>query len=459
MSDRNSEPNANISANSVDRDFSIESPSDKSEEGSMRNNMRLEASLISTTSYKPLMSLVDKVSQTDLGETQTTATQPAVLETPEIDTDQDGIPDHVEDQLLARFRPYYKFSKDGDDEHLNPTDALWYIAQCNLKLGEDEGSTPILSNDALASDPTIILLASNNGVSNISLNKAQTDYRLDPLESIAGIPGDPGRHGNNWREVLDKGNVGLYGHVVPYRQSSSQGDFRKYEIAGLDPDRAYYKIEYWQFFGYSDTNAVFEIGDHEGDWTTIQLLYDPEEKTIISVFHYTHGVEIKFDMSSTQYIQPVGDFQEHRGPNYGKAVGFGGGSDHAWDLGVQWAQNHKVRFFRDPDSGEYSHPVVYIEYGTHEFWPSEDFDYYGAPKHGGDANSPDGVPLSYLTSTPPNLGEVELPNSVAAQIILQFNGKWGTFSRENNPPLGPALHKQWTWPASSSIRWLLRDLE
>jgi len=50
-------------------------------------------------------------------------------------------------------------------------------------------------------------------------------------------------------------------------------------------------------------------------------------------------------------------------------------------------------------------------------------------------------------------------------LIMQFNGYWGTYSREmpgifsNNPPPGPALHYEWTWPVSSSVRWRLKGID
>jgi hypothetical protein len=30
-------------------------------------------------------------------------------------------------------------------------------------------------------------------------------------------------------------------------------------------------------------------------------------------------------------------------------------------LRLKWAQNHKVRFYRDPDTNDYTHPMVYVE--------------------------------------------------------------------------------------------------
>ena len=107
---------------------------------------------------------------------------------------------------------------------------------------------------------------------------------------------------------------------------------------------------------------------------------------------------------------------------------------------------------RDPQSGQYTHPVVYIEYGSHEFWPSQFWDFYLAPAH-------DGNSYSFLTNTPPNLGEVEnlLPEAWdRANVILRYNGKWGAYSHwPGDPPQGPPRHDQWTYPASSSVRWQL----
>ncbi|MEI9809615.1 MAG: hypothetical protein WDO16_18115 [Bacteroidota bacterium] len=63
---------------------------------------------------------------------------------------------------------------------------------------------------------------------------------------------------------------------------------------------------------------------------------------------------------------------------------------------------------------------------------------------------------SFLTVFRLNLGEVEYPGTlpgnrgIEAMIITRFNGYWGSYG---GPPTGPSMHYQWTWPASSSIRW------
>jgi hypothetical protein len=105
-------------------------------------------------------------------------------------------------------------------------------------------------------------------------------------------------------------------------------------------------------------------------------------------------------------------------------------------------------------AGDFSHPVVYIEYATHEFWPTSEGFVAATPNHDGDG-------ASFLTSTPPNLGEVESPLTEypQAKVVMRFNGYWGACCIVNKPPPGPALHGEWTWPASSSIGWNLQGKE
>jgi hypothetical protein len=196
----------------------------------------------------------------------------------------------------------------------------------------------------------------------------------------------------------------------------------------------------------------WDIADHEGDWATIQLLYDPAQERIVKVFHYAHGDEMQFDMATVTNTEIVftswGKYKEYRGPNYGKSFD---------DVGAT-AQNNTVRFYQDSQTLEYTHPVVYIEYGSHEFWPTQAGSYKGfgtyyAPPHKGDD-----LNHRYLTEAPLNLGEVEANTMVnaTAEIILKYNGIWGTYNRKNWPPAGPPLHTEWTWPANSKIRPFLK---
>ncbi|GAB4049861.1 hypothetical protein [Spirosoma litoris] len=376
-----------------------------------------------------------------------------------VDQDQDGIDDNLEHQLLERFRPFYLFSNDGGDENFRPADALWYLNQSVLLASGDEDSKTIVPREQLAAG--ILAVNDKFGSSDILKNRALTNYHINPLGKVNGVD-NPGRHGNTWGVVLANKNVGLYGHVTPVKLTDPFGYDFHHSYGGDAQGQPYYKIEYWQLFGYNSANKPFDIGDHEGDWTSVQLLYDPRNKQIVSVFHFAHGILFRFDMTP-QNVAKIGTiadvsfgiYREFQGVNYSTAsldlAHLGSKADIVRNEDqIAKAQNNLVRLFRDPQTTEFTHPAVYIENGTHEFFPSENWKFFGAPNHNGKS-------YHYLTATPPNLGEVEHPLSEfpGANIVLRYNGYWGAYSRDNSPPQGPALHQNWLWPATSSIRWLL----
>lgn len=396
----------------------------------------------------------------------------------EFDADMDGIVDTEEHRLLEKFRPYYKYSYDHDsDERYLPIDVSEFIEHCQLVVEElfqinDPYEPPVvelgvieIANEVLAHNPGAILSATDNqsnlcsydGLhqmwhcsSNILENGMRTAYHLSAVDRAVW-------RGKDW-DTVKGSNIGLYGHVVPIP------DPKRYNLA----DGEFYKIEYWQFFAYNNAAQIEEAGDHEGDWSTVQLIIDAVTEEIISVFHYAHGDEMRFDMSPCNlrvHLEGDENVIEFRGPNFGKEVDIGYLVSHGFLAdrnreGHSNAQNNLVRFYHDPATGEYTHPVVYIEYGTHEFWPSQYWSYWAVPAHNGEGSAGH----SYLPPTPQNLGEVEHPllETPGAPIILQYNGIWGlhspaVFGQSNPPPPGPPLHKAWQWPWASSIRWLLHD--
>lgn len=358
-----------------------------------------------------------------------------------LDLDEDGISDSEEARLLAKFRPYLRFTKDhGTDEEYRPTDVLFYLHRSKVIESGDEGSKTILDNSVLRTHPDTILnlIWKDFHSSDYRRHPQQTKYHINPLEHPPGLEGgNVARHGNPWTEVEARRNVGLYGHVTPF-----QG-----------PNGLLYKVEYWQFFGYNNTAESLDLGDHEGDWTTVQVTVDPAQNDkIISVLHSAHGLDFLYEMSATTKVlilrpDPVikdGTVQEYHG-HFLESVDL---VSHdlkfrAKEGELQKAQNNILRLYHASGETGFTHPVVYVEYGTHEFYPSQHWDYYAAPKHTGDS------PHSYLTSTPPNLGEVGHPlkETAAASIILHYNGYWGAYSRKNAPPPGPVLHQsKWTQP-------------
>lgn len=394
------------------------------------------------------------------------------------DDDCDGIKDSTESTLLARFTPYLRFSNDGGEEQYRPIDALNYVRWSELQTNGDEGKGVIIASNILLNDPAAVL---ENGT-DITIDKGfRKDRFLNPLADVPRKGGNWARYGYAWPDVLSKRNVGLYGHVVRFDARHPQKDFlqctrsktpsdtnRDYVLCDVDLDprkpRSYFKIEYWQFFGYNGVGKPFDFGDHEGDWTTVQVIVDAATLEPVQVHHFAHGYRFGFDLQPGRVRSTVdldgGLVREYRGMYWSLPVGFWWhDTSQAKANNVRSAvssQNNVLRMRRDATTGKYDHPVVYVEHGGHEFWPTEAWSFQDSPNHNGDD-----VAHSYLATAPPNLGEVEYPLNEASEalIVLRYNGRWGAYNRRNDPPQGPALHNGWTWPSSSSIRWQLpKDL-
>jgi hypothetical protein len=405
-----------------------------------------------------------------------------------IDVDQDGIDDALETMLLARHTPYLRFSIDGGPDNYRPTDVLDYIRGSQLQSQRAEGNGVIVPNSILSQNPNALLSHGSD------LTSAPPQYRKD--DRFLDPVGENPRIGRSWPEVRASRKIGLFGHVVPFRAEPPFTDFlqcwkSKTEnnnlndngLCGIDinPDapKHYYKIEYWQFFGFNEKKRV-DFGDHEGDWATVQVIVHADTLQIAQIQHYAHGNRIGFDYRfvSSQKGKGWDDFEdgqilirEYRGPNYGETVDFDWHDLPTAKAKQKWAernaQNNVVQMTRDSVSGEYTHPVVYVENGGHEFWPTKAWTMADAQNHNGDD-----VENSYLAAPPVNLGEVEHPmaESPAANVVLRYNGRWGAWGGAyagtgstgiftNDPPQGPPLHNGWTWPESSSIRrQLQKDL-
>jgi hypothetical protein len=428
------------------------------------------------------------------------------------DEDHDGIIDLVEDGLLARYRPYMFYTA---DEPYRPMDVDDYIRKSELYVGDHAVK---FGNAALLADPTTVLRADCHTFpkhpticgSDLETNPEETDYRLNPLKSLP-VPvdyRDPGvwvvagdqiaQHGPSWDVVTNRKNVGLYGHVVPLYlsqetswnttpQSTPAWNCNTHWNAVSHPAAPalaaplYYKVEYWQFFGFNDS-GVLGIGKHEGDWITVQVLLkvlapkvnrsakfvnaihgtapggqvggnafispdlvvDYARFRLIAVMMYAHGIEWRFDIDDHPLVPDAGDgeFGEYDGPNANLTINLPYDPSQC-DQGVMNAQQRRLRMFRDPDTGEFTHPVVYAERGAHELWPTSDSGWFGAASHDGAGSH------HFLVSTPPNLGEVDYPRSSFPMgvLVLRFNGKWGTYgSMKGDSPQGPPLHDQWTFP-------------
>src|SRR5262249_18271295 len=158
------------------------------------------------------------------------------------------------------------------------------------------------------------------------------------------------------------------------------------------------------FFGYNGVDKPFSIGDHEGDWTTVQILVDPATLEPLQVHHFAHGYRFGFDLQpgrlrSTDDLEG-GAVREYRGQNWSIPVGFTWHDTpqarSANGMAATNSQNNVLRMMRDPITGKYTHPVVYVEHGGHEFWPTEGWTFLDSPNHNGMDTA-----HSYLAAPPP----------------------------------------------------------
>lgn len=381
-----------------------------------------------------------------------------------VDRDHDFVDDNLEDFLLEKFRPFFKFSYDDGIEQYRPCDASWYVKNSALGSNYLKGSIntddcpviPGLDQACVTDNPECIFNPSKvPEPPDLYYYAGRTNYHF--------VPSDAAKHGSDWSEILSQKKIGLYGHVVPVILGSVS-DYQTRKIFPYDIQenkKLYYKVEYWQFFGYNYAHGHTggrDYGDHEGDWTTIQLLIDARTEKIVSLFYYAHGQETRFDIESS--MVPVvlnpnygSTFLEYSGENANYPADddvANGGSGH------DTRNNRHVILYREERETDFLHPVVFIENGSHEFWPTADERYgvtvvgtrHYAASHKGDDSS-----RNYLTATPPNLGELEHPLNEApgANLIMRYNGLWGCYNVYNSNPPGPTLHTEWTYPFNSKF--------
>jgi hypothetical protein len=250
-----------------------------------------------------------------------------------------------------------------------------------------------------------------------------------------------------------------------------------------------------------------DLTDHDGDWCTVQVYVDAgwwqssaqshrPDLAILYVSHYFHGNQAGFDMDSveqapTSLVVPAPNSgnhgttysaQQYQGPHSTNSVDLpvdldgklwltsqGPSTDNAAEKlsdaqNLDYVQNNTLQLALDPlfsASGAriiapvYKHPVVYVEWGAHEFWPTSGWSIAAASKHNGlgkysyFGDAP--VDVTYLPVFSPQTGAQNLPSplpSTDVALVNLFAGYWGAPQTHNGPPPGPPLHCEWYWDPS-----------
>jgi hypothetical protein len=345
------------------------------------------------------------------------------------DRDGDGIADALEEALLRRYRPYYRFSRDGtSDEGNRPADPLTELELARLeplKADGDGAGAPLCSGRPAA-----------------SLFTCRPDASFTNAHRVGAycLSIDEARYGGVSFDEAQARATGLVGHVVN-------------DTLGGHPA---YKIEYWQFFAFNNQDVTIlgrgSFGDHQGDWTSVAVWFDRREHRLAEVEYLIHGDKIRFAIPKDAKAAPNA-FVAVKGSNFTRTLGnfFDEKARPAYD-------DNQAEFWVDQHG--FRHVVVYIERGGHEFWP-------GAWGHAEPAslgpfaihlNGHNGRGANYLvpdvTDRPFNGGEVDRPLTAAARVVLQYDGHWGCtnakddlgFAPLRKSPVGPAMHCEWKWP-------------
>jgi hypothetical protein len=393
--------------------------------------------------------------------------------------------------MLEIYAPLMLFSYDHDSqEKYAPIDVLDFIKASHLQ--SDDSSIASLSQ-AVLQDPSNLLQAPAASID----WSGQTPSAL--ARHVYLTPSDEAQAGTPWPQVMAaarSGNpVGMYGHVTletvanvtdsillppgsPFNNVLQQELAERYGCAaGSSCNAQIIKIEYWQFFGFShdfenpggpltnlfgpNTSQILAaLFDHSGDWCTVEVYVDAAwafsnrpDRAVLAVYHAVHGVQIGFDMAQAtgNSGKTVEGFaiSQIAGPNFGRTVDMNVKAGET-DSAVQAAQNNVVQFGKDPASGLFVHPVVYVEWGGHEFFPTSDWSYKYASKHNGTGK------YHYIANGVRNLGEIGNPTAdyPQAKLITDFAGYWGNTNAavsQNGPPQGPTLHRQWFWDPNAVV--------
>jgi hypothetical protein len=412
------------------------------------------------------------------------------------DLDGDGIPDSEEKTLIDRFAPYVRFTL---GENRRPIEFEEFVTKSDLVTPHHWTSgndAVIIPNSQLVTNP--LLVESIPGALGTSLldsfgpgpgyegcvTNAPLAYAIHPFK-------DDWEGGDPWVNDSNTHLAGMVAHVSPFVPNSlsdlpgehlaagpggvvATGETCALQKGFCDPivnpsgcspiiPPSHYvttckhciKIEYYQFFGLNDDEKA-GVANHEGDLSIVTVIYDPDQAAgpgsgpgaAVSVSHWVHGIEIRYDLldpKSSCVLKSPERFCTGVNSSHQNLELLGGQSPSDEKLGdIALAQNNTVIFHADldnPSQQNPEHPEVFVERGSHEFWPTANWSAELAPNHTGNDTA-----HTYLPKNIPNLGEIEHPNGELGTLVVNYLGLWGaTADSENNSSPGPTLHTSWNW--------------
>jgi hypothetical protein len=215
---------------------------------------------------------------------------------------------------------------------------------------------------------------------------------------------------------------------------------------------------------------VADLNQHDGDITTVSLVYDRGIDLLTRVVYSIHGCvieEFRIAAPTGIALSGVAGLNERFGAIVDPAAQVGvlpHVDEYQHDLGCPFVcglcfgchspSDTYVYLARDPLTLRYEHPVVFLEEGAHEPWPNPSGGVCSAPAHDGTGVSflPDSLEVLGTLGAGPVDGQQPTDNIVATDTaFVFFNGKFGT------DPTGIMLHRSWYWPEGrASNRYKIR---
>lgn len=292
------------------------------------------------------------------------------------DLDLDGLDDAYEQSLINRHTPILHYDSREDTW---PQTVTWFVQHSELLLNSNEDS-PVFTIQELAANPALVL---------------EAHTRTGIPSSRTRTPGPTPQYHinvyNDFREPDGPLPVGMYARVTRIMRPITY--LQRPTFDRLSPGDIL--VQYWQFFPHNDSQAPFNLGDHEGDWLYLDVYLDKTTEAIKLIVYHHHG-------DSNCAISYLPD----EGPIPGDGI-----------------------------------PHCYLEEGSHEWWHAPNIsDCFVSDPHNG--LGPAIRPTNVM-----NLGERFAPMpGLEPALIMYFTGKWGWYNDGSDPPAfqrPPAFHG---WP-------------
>ncbi|HEU0030096.1 MAG TPA: Vps62-related protein [Kofleriaceae bacterium] len=255
---------------------------------------------------------------------------PAFEPTDPTDSDEDGLPDQLEDHVMALFGPELRLPPD-DIDWTRPANVDWYLPQVHMRF--DQAGCP---DDAILDDGAVtfdsihaqdhfkkqsglgLCQTSTNPADERFSNQKATEFFLQPSDDAAVHPGIPPERSAEWRAYIQ------------VRPSTY--------VRASDGQAAAYDLQVWYFFPYNDAVSV---ANHEADWEHLTIAVSADFD-FVSAFFATHGDGHRVDdagaltfVDDTHLAAYIADgthaTYESPGDHPGPVV-----DDHCYDGGPIW---------------------------------------------------------------------------------------------------------------------------